>query len=102
MGCGEDGRLLSVVELESLVGGSGERRNQGGLRKEQRNALKEPAASKTRRTPQQERGLIRRTLGRDNACTRRCVCMWLKYRCLRSRFVVELMINIWFASMITA
>ncbi len=74
-GCGEDGGLLSVTELKSLVGGSGEMRNQGGLRKEQRNALKEPSASKTRRTPQQERSLIQRTLGRGNAGTRRCVCI---------------------------
>ncbi len=74
-GCGEDGGLLSVAELESLVGGSGERRNQGRLRKEQRHALNEPVSSRTRRAPQQERGLIRRTLGRGNAGTRRCVCV---------------------------
>ncbi len=72
-GYGENGGLLSVAELESLVVSSGERRSQGRLRKEQGNALKGPAVSRKRRTPQQERGLIRKTLGRGNACTRRFV-----------------------------
>ncbi len=72
-GCGENGGLLSVAELESLVVGSGERRSQGGLRKEQRNTLKRPTVSRKRRTPQQECGLIRKTLGRSNAGTRRFV-----------------------------
>ncbi len=80
-GCGENRGLLSVAELESLVVGSTGRRNQGGLCKGQRNALKGLAASRKRRVPQQqERGLVRRTLGRSNAITRRCVCIKLMYR----------------------